>query len=86
MPHIINTEVSDREKTSKAWKMERKVNQHTGTSKQRKRKQNSMEQHDPAKKQQRSAFFSNLDSVAEIPEAGSEDEVSSDEEDLPATS
>ena len=83
MPHITNIEVSDREKTNKGWKMEKKVNQHTGTSKQKKRKQNSLEQHDPAKKQQRSAFFSNLDSVAEIPEAGSEDEVSSDEEDLP---
>jgi len=86
VPHITNIEVSDRDKTSKAWKIEKKVNQHRGCNKIRKRKQISLEKNDPAKRQQRSEFFSTLDSVVEPPEAETDDESSSEDEDLPTTS
>jgi len=78
---VTETETSNHEKTKKTWKMEKKLNQHRGSAKAKKRKQQAVDAVDPAKRQMRSEFFSSLDSGMKIQAAGSSSDEDSDDDD-----
>jgi len=80
-----NTEVSDRDKKSHLWKIDKRLNEQRGSLKSRKKRQKAADACDPEKREKRAKFYSQLDSDVQLPEVtvdedSSDDSSSSNEE------